>query len=383
MNVTLKRRVWIWAMLPVSGFMFYLLWNAVFQDESGLEAEGSGAPGKPPPTSVHGGPKDQSLASRMRKSREEDARHLKMENFKERWVDIGSGVDRRSERDELARETVETLLCSEELLELSRFLKLEGISVGNMVRLEIGVRRALLEDDSGRARGLLVELADKGVSKPIVEDWCLYAGEGCPLEDFDAFRSALAEVSTLAANMALLGRNNRYVKIDPEDTIASSLDIVDETPLAKIYLPRQMENLPGDADLEKLENMLDEHRGSQEVIASARTQLFRQWAIRDAAAAASYVMSHSERLDAGLLTEIGRVGVGSKPAQDLKWILALPEGAYRDAAAEGVIWKYATERLGECRQFAELISDPERKDRVLFKLDAKEEAAQRGEHEGG
>lgn len=296
----------------------------------------------------------QSSASERQKSASRET----IERLKSRWLALGSGNTNLLQRGDLAKETVNELLCSEELIELSRFLIDRGISVGNMFKLEDGVRDVFKTDKASLARDLLVKMAANGKFASTIEDWSLYAGESCPVVEFDGFHEALAGSSRMAASMALLGRNNQYVKENPEIAIESSLEVLKETPLAPIYIKRQINDIPDSVDFSKVLELLDNYEEvPAKVTDGVRKSIFERWARQDAHTAASYAISHPGEISPDVLTEIARLGVGGV-VDDLEWIQSLPKGSYRDAAAQGAIWKYSMEHLEDAGKFVGTIDDP-------------------------
>jgi len=322
--------------------------------------------------------RDSSAESRQKN------RFSAMERLKAEWLELDAAISHSDARDELAKRTVAILMCSEELIILSRFLMQQGISVGNMYMLERGAREIFSSDDSPAARSLLIELATKDEFSEAVNDWSLYAGEHCPLDQFDEFHRALALGSETGANMALLGRNNTLVKYNPEVAIQSSLALAHATPFARVYISRQLAALPRNMDYGSLALMIASDDEIQpDVVDDAIRGLFDKWSSYDAREAANFIISQPDHFTSELLSEVGRSGVGGV-SEDAAWVGGLPEGSYRDSAVRGLITKYLLDGSPSViKNFIEMIDDEQVRHEFEEVLRRKVEFEKSGGHEGG
>jgi len=84
-----------------------------------------------------------------------------------------------------------------------------------------------------------------------------------------------------------------------------------------------------------------------------------------------------------MITEVARFGPGATGAEDLEWLLTLPEGPCRDAAAKGLIWKYAMEQPEECPKFIEQIGDSGLREKEAAQSKQRIEAWKRGKNLDG
>lgn len=303
---------------------------------------------------------------------QKNSRILAMQALKNDWIKMGSGNSDLPARKKLADETVATLLCSVELLELSEFLVSEGISVGNMISLEKGARAVFHSKDAPVARDLLIEVSSIGKYSETIQDWSLYAGEACPRDDFDDFHRDLSASSPVAANMALLGRNNKLVKENPELAIKSSMDVVSNTRLGNIYIARQLENLPDNTDYYRIAKIITEAKlVNPDVLSTVNNSLFASWAQQNARKAAEFVINNPESYGPELLREIGFIGVGDI-SKDRIFLNEIPAGEYRDAAVQGVISKFWSDAdEGELISLIDIINNVKLKSQIKSELATK------------
>lgn len=316
-------------------------------------------------------------------TQKKNTRQNSIEALKAEWLTIGRSGGDLNARNDLAIKTINTLLCSEELLELSNFLTSLGISVGDMQTLEKGARGLFDSDHSAEARSLLIELAENTKYTQTIYDWSLYAGEGCPLDVFEDFHGELSSVSEIAANMALMGRNRKLVLEKPSEALKSSLSIADSTPNAGFYITEQIDKMPSTVDYQKLALVVNGYKEViPEVSNNAIDGLFSKWAARDAKAAANHVLANPGSYSPNIITVIAERGVGSY-SEDFEFVKQFT-GVYRNEAAKGMIskhWMRATE--SEIRSVLNLINDTEIVKQIENDLNIKINAGASKEYEGG
>jgi hypothetical protein len=317
------------------------------------------------------------------KAKQERLRAL--ERLKTKWLAMGPGPPpneddgeasreedpRADERAALAKESVEALLCSGELLDLVKFLRDRKMSPGPGGDLTWLV--PFLPPHGAEARRLLIEMAGKDVNKDLLQRWSESAGLNCPEENFEAFHTALKRENKDCADRAMLLRNDVYVKTNPEAAITATLQILAEaTNKDAFHLGQQIEALPPETDFEAVGSVLLQHDPGRGKFPGAWQKLFVAWGQHDFEAAADHVFNHQDSLPPEYL---GYVAQGHP---DMEWVKTLPAGPYLDAAAAGIAAKFYYDPA-LARTFAVLIGDPVVRANCIREIEAMEETRRSGE----
>ena len=311
---------------------------------------------------IHPASRDLAAAS------DKELRARELERLKLRWLEFSSENDQMEERRALAEETVGSLLCSEELILLIRFLDEREI----YNTLEVVADAAFKSERAAEARQLLLELSDKWAGYR--QAWSFAAGRDTPPEDFDAFHAALALKEPGSAQEALLGRNQRLSSSDPEAAIRSTLEVLEgslESSSRGLSLHNLMRKLPANVDFARMESLLPEVDPNLRLdpVNQGRVILFERWGNKDPAAAVNYLISSPDRLSPSLIEPIIAFVMPKDRAAGIEWIQELPAGPYRDLAL-GASLRSLFGYAEEARKIPPLISDPAIKEDALRTLRA-------------
>ena len=313
--------------------------------------------------------------------RVDSIRTEQLERLKQRWKEIRRGVRTgiiTAEYQELAKESIEILMCSNETLKLIKFLEADGMTVGvSLVNDQVSL--LFRSPRAAEARAMLVELHEK--LEPLTlsyrEIWSYDAGRGCSEGELDSFRSALGDKA--CALNALLGRNLELASSDPQKAIASTLKALAEgisSSMVIVGFQDQIRKLPSDAKFEEIKQSFPVEKGYDELpvspIHEGRDQLFEQWAMSDPAAASNYVMAHPERMGPETITTIAETVMSSDPLVGLEWVQNFPDGPYFDAAAYGAIPHISDNYLNESLKLASQIENQKLRQLSIELLQAKQ-----------
>lgn len=282
-------------------------------------------------------------------------RKKELERLKARWLEVGGGNDTLPEQRALAKEAAQLLLCSHEMLDLLKFLKLHDMGWSEMVT-EIEVREVFETSRAAEARQLLTELPEtaeitgprsyKQGGESYRDNWSMAAGKTCPDDEFETFRAALNCKS--CAIEALYGHNQRLMASDPQAAFSSSLEafksgVPSISGEAGVGLLFDVENCPK-FDFQKFEEQLPPDGPRKESLLPHESEngftlirrgLFWKWAKIDPAAAANHVMANPDRLDPRLMEEVvGGYSQAKESSHIIAWVATFPEGPYFDAAAK-------------------------------------------------
>ena len=142
-------------------------------------------------------------------------RALDLQKLKRRWM-AGRPIEHmiRPEHVALAKESVESLLCSPELVELIEYLLKQPGMGGIEVAINDQVTQLFRSERAAEARQSLISLPG-GLTRPdytYCQRWSFDAGRGCPAEELDSFCMALGK--GIMSQSARFGRNVALVKTD-------------------------------------------------------------------------------------------------------------------------------------------------------------------------
>ena len=272
--------------------------------------------------------------------------------FKEKYVILGKGEVRMAERVALAEEIANSpMMFTADGLELWKFLQENELSNGGLSEL---VSRRFYSSNGAEARKLFLEMPDSLLRQQVSQA----AGASCPEAEFEAYHAKLLSKSKPAAARVLYGRNLRLAKTDPYTALASAVEQLQEPDPAvrQSYLSMITSPLAPEAgvDFERLERLLPERDTS-----TGRSDLFRQWGLKDAAEAAEYVMDHPERISPTVMEQIANSILSRYGYQkSLDWVQQFPGGPYFDNAAVGVIGPLMDMHPDQARELAAQISHP-------------------------
>jgi len=253
------------------------------------------------------------------------------------WLETNNSDDPESvaKKTQLSKESAELLLCSEEAVELIRFLrehKLRNDLLSDVAKVFNSPRAA-------EARTLLVGLPElveitgqrsyHGGDAACRDFWSKAAGMTCPDGEFETFRGASKCES--CAKEALYGRNLALMRKNPEAAFTSTLQayqhgvpsLSGSEGLKELF----MVDAPLDVDFESFERRLP----ADEPLPGVRYPLFRKWAEIDPVGAANHLIS--VRLDPSLAGAIVHGCSLKKRTEIIALVSQFPEGPYFDHAA--------------------------------------------------
>lgn len=294
--------------------------------------------------------------------------------LKQQWRELGPGNDRMDERIALTKESIDTLLCSEELIILIKFLNERDI----YNKLETMTGEVFNSSHAAEARELFIELVNKNRNdtKYFCKQWASDMGFYCPPNELEDLRSALNDNE--CSQEVLFGHNKALAKTDPISAISSTIDAmktgVKSTSSALIFHDLISE-LPATTDFERIELMLPNEDPSEVLspVNQGRLVLFEKWAKADPAGAANYVMADYERFDPRMIEPIVSAVLTQNQASGVEWVQTFPDGPYFDSAAKTAITHLKFNQPNEVRHLASRISDPELRKRMESFINSKEE----------
>jgi hypothetical protein len=291
-------------------------------------------------------------------------RSQELARLKQRWLEIASDMDQHgaptAEQTALVEETVASLLCSSEALELIAYLQDHQIrSAAHLICDEIA--RLFASPRAAEARSLLsgVHVEPSSESEVILEGWSFSAGRDCPASEFETFYHSLP--NERCAQDVLFGRNMDLMATDPVAAIRSTLQALQQQVgsfLEGDSLKQQLVILPANSNFEEIDKLLPPLSESSSAIDSARSELVAKWAEVDPAAAANYVMASPDRMSPDKIGAIANVVLRKDLESGFDWVQTFPEGPYFDAAASAAIPFISSRWPEQSRQLAALIQDP-------------------------
>jgi hypothetical protein len=295
-----------------------------------------------------------------------------LEALKQRWL-ASTPVDYiiRAEHHALAKESVELLPCTQELVELIEFLQNSPHMGGIFVAFDRAVEDLFRSGMAEEARQNLVNLP--ATAGALRASWSLSAGKGCPEEKLADFREALNHPR--CSQDAFFGWALTIARTDPARALASSVQEFGRgngsASAGDIYTRLARESPPGAdfAALERLLPVVDKKPGNLHSDANmARHELLRKWAQVDITAAANYVLDNPEHVHPYVMVSVVEVMARDHPNDAAAWIESIPRGTAYDYAAS-VTSGYLTETDSAlAKQVATQIADPKIRGEAMDKV---------------
>ena len=267
-------------------------------------------------------------------------RAKQLKDLKKRWLLIGeklpgeNSIDDLMYRNKLSKESARLLLCSEEAIELIKFLEKE--QVYNSVETEV---EKLFESAlAGEARQILVSLPDETsdngtnyrelLSRP--------AGRGCPPEEFGEFCSALE--NPICVQEATFGHNVVLAKTDPIGALTSTLCQIDmraDSRTKNSSLRVLIQALPPGADFEQVDRLIPDSEPEDPLspFRGIKSSFVQAWSKVDPTAAAAYFMAHPEKFPVSDIQIPTEEALTRNLESGIEWIQTFPEGPYFDVGA--------------------------------------------------
>lgn len=288
--------------------------------------------------------------------------------LKREWLNLGPGDDHLEERDALQAETIDFLMCSSELYELSLFLEEQGIRIGTTGGCLHEVSGRIFETPKAeQARQVLLSTLQSEVPKVVLDEWLEWAGRWCRPEEFEEFRNQSAEVSAEAASSVVFGYCRGLFRSQPDEAVAMFVEStsrtvrsesqasLDWTRMAFLLEPNL---LTQNTDFDRLIQLFQRVDPEGERFPNAIPKVFEAWASKSPADAANMIMSKPESFDPGLLVRVGKVATPN-PGVAIDWINRFPSGPHRDAVALGSVENFRIPDPEAARKIAAMIDDPE------------------------
>lgn len=315
--------------------------------------------------------RNDSTALETSESAEVNFRKKQLAILKQRWSELKyppDGVDAGKEMqiaDELSKESAQLLLCSEEAVELMRFLAEKNTS--NTILDE--VNELFKTDFSGKLRELLVSLPNYKYGGPAYrQEWSVAAGASCSPEEFKSFYIELKDADCM--QQALFGYNQKLAKSEPVVAISSTVRELNNDVYSvgkRSALVDVLRQLPPISDFRKIEEIITHEiviRDSEPYDPAAPfngslSALYEQWAKVDPSAVANSIITSPRYLSPSYIEFPAREMLQRDLAEGIEWIQTLPAGVYFDTAVE-----IAAEALNEqgvydeAKNLASKIGDP-------------------------
>ena len=346
---------------------------------------------------THGAPRD-GAELRLGRKRERVPDSSDLAHVKSRWKAMAPSMKQMGQldsgqiqaRQQLARESIQRLLCGREALELVKYIEDLEIPFGGTL-LDDAVAELMRSDRAAEARASLIGVEDgpgidagDHLASLIAhrEIWCFEAGKGCSDEEFKEFFAAMKDEK--CGFNAMLGRNLALADTDALKAVTSTLQVLkehDDLSTSDMSLSGQVTKLPTDSDFEEIEKLFpvesEENRTDYSPIWSAYSRVFEKWAEKDPAGAANHVMEHPERTGEDKISIIAEVVAHGDPLVALDWIQNFPDGPYFDAAAAGIISSINDSYPDQALELAALIGDVKLREEAISQTKIKMARAER------
>ena len=289
-----------------------------------------------------------------------------LERLKRQWKKLPpphmGGYTHKSETRSLARESVKLLGCSQDIISLLVYLKINNSSLARL-SVETEMVNLFSSSQASEARTGLSNLAHTKISTSYRLQWSYVAGKHCPDEEFDSFCKSLGYPR--AVQQAIFGKCETLAKSNPVEATKITLKTLgqdmgsgkDSQSLEKLYT-----NLPQNTDFQELESLLPAHNKadkSDSAVNQGRRALFQRWAEINPREAADYLMSNPTKTDPQCMSSIAEKFVEKSPHEAVDWVQDLPEGDYFDNAVYGMMTVLARDGSGEATELANRIKNPE------------------------
>jgi hypothetical protein len=337
---------------------------------------------------------------RLGRKRERLADSNNLTHMKERWKAMAPSMRQMGQvdpedmlaRKQLARESVQRLLCGSETLELVKYIEELEIPFGGNY-LDEAVAELMRSPRAAEARASLLSVQDGPKIEAgnhldgllfHLDSWCFEAGKGCSDEEFDQFFAAMKDEKSKFN--AMLGRNLTMADTDAQQAVSSTLQILkdhDDLRTSDVSLSGQVKKLRPDSDFKEIEKLFPVenavNRTDYSPIWSAYNEVFKKWAAKDPAEAANYVMDNPERTGDDKISIIAEVVARKDPVTALEWVQNFPEGPYFDKAASGIISSLNNSYPNEALDLAALIGDPKLREEAISITKIKQQRAEQEE----
>ncbi len=288
-----------------------------------------------------------------------------LESLKARWL-------KEDNSKALSRESVDLLLCSEELVDLIDFLRERDIHN----EIEKSAASIFQSERAAEGRDLLIAMKEPYPENSwrfsYRQHWSKTAGFFCPPEHFEEFHKALG--GGMSSQEALLGFNLARMKTDPAAAVASTMEALRKSLDSQSRdqcLVEQMGELQKNADFGAIEGLLpwDQPPFPGSPWYKGREALLAKWAEVDAAGAANYIIQHPERLGPEMIKPVTKTVVSVDFESGMEWVQGLPKGEYfDDATSEATLFLLMMEDKGRAKQLAGKVGSEELRQHLMEAL---------------
>lgn len=323
-------------------------------------------------------------------------RRKSLEDFKRRWLSLGSGSQLTPEdyknREELALLCCKTFLFSEEIFELEAFLKVNGISIekGNgaladfLIDLrngesEVALRRSFLRYSGSHSKRDLNSPPTEMDSR--MNKFSALIGGACRDDEFLSFHQELESINPVLAKEAFLGHSEESVAQDPSKVLKVLNSIAEgqaragsaSAPAQKMegFFKSVVQHVKNVNDFPEIDAVIDKMESSGNFKPeTVRQELIFRWANQDLEAASNHVLKNPEKYPVKLLEYVATGGFGvmaSRQGEEaaMQWLQSLPEGVARNSAVYGAARQVYQDDLQQAKRIASLMDPNERA--VIFK----------------
>jgi hypothetical protein len=281
----------------------------------------------------------------------------------------------------VVKDAVDTLLCSDELIDFVKFLDGKNQGWGEFLVYDLinaALQELLQTPRSAELRVSLIELANRKqlTDQGFYVNWIDLAGKYCSKEHITEFSEAF-NYSRYRFN-AMGYYNIELAKINPIEAIQSSIEqwqsLIKDVPggrqaSVQMVMSGIISRLPPETNFPELEKKFPTNSPVDydgETLNGARHDLFGRWAKFDQQAAMDYIIGNQDRLPLKLLQTVGQEAhrkeeypekSGVTRGDTVRWILSMPDGPVYDNLSRVVIMNCADSYLDLAKQLAARVQD--------------------------
>lgn len=315
---------------------------------------------------------DRGENQRIKRAASRDSSKEELARLKQRWVDLHASTADSAQREELARETVQVLSISAELIELDQFLKSQKISPGPGGDLAYYAASLFDSPHAEKARSGLARLPDRfftagsGSRVDIVYRWCEAAGLNCPADQFEDFLREMS--SEYGSQIVKLGYSRRVFENDPVKAIEMTADVVTNLSNESHRLSQLTDSIPLTVDFHEVVSALHRLKDDRELHNQTKSQLVKRWAYANPAELMSHINQHPDEYSAE------HIRIAANASDAVLEHIPVNRADYRDSALVGIIerrlasFDLDVDSMHEVQKLAEQIVDPGTREKAQDRL---------------
>lgn len=292
-----------------------------------------------------------------------------LSSLKRRWLAVEHDANGSplGEVGPLLAESLRTLLCGNEMVDLIEFLSDRGHHMASS-RLRERLTELLKAGDPELRASLM---ANGDLKEPYRSNWSYCAGIGCPAEEFKALLAALGD--DVPAIYARFGRCVALATTVPAAAVGEVVNLMEGWgPPVTGYIPGREELRSYESFLEDLVAVIPAGANFAEItaklpadvgagpVSKARFLLMERWALEDMESAVTFALDHSQKPGRDSMTFAGKA-MAASPPRALDYARGLPAGERFDAVADfvsGVLFNLDYRKSGPAVELAHQIGDP-------------------------